>query len=322
MARAVGLLSGGLDSVLAARILMDQGIQLIGICFISPFFGSERAERAAAQLGIPLLVKDITEEMVEIVRRPLHGRGSALNPCIDCHALMIRKAGELMESERMDFVFTGEVLNERPMSQTRESLSLVAKLSSYGDYLLRPLSARLLPETRMESAGLVHRNRLLDLHGRSRRRQLELARSYGLTEFAPPGGGCVLTEKGYAPRLKDLLEQGNFDRRDLRLLRLGRHFRLGSAKLIVGRNREENEEIRKWAREGDILLYARSVPGPLALLYGKVSTEQLVQAAAICASFADLPSEGGLSEIMVQGGEGGRIQPPRLTPEQIQQFRL
>jgi tRNA-specific 2-thiouridylase len=130
MARAVGLLSGGLDSVLAARILMDQGIQLIGICFISPFFGSERAERAAAQLGIPLLVKDITEEMVEIVRRPLHGRGSALNPCIDCHALMIRKAGELMESERMDFVFTGEVLNERPMSQTRESLSLVAKLSS------------------------------------------------------------------------------------------------------------------------------------------------------------------------------------------------
>lgn len=322
MPGAVGLLSGGLDSILAARILMDQGIQLLGISFLSAFFGAERAERAAAELGIRLLVKDITEEMVEIVRRPPHGYGSALNPCIDCHALMIRKAGEVMESEGMDFIFTGEVLDERPMSQTLASLCLVARLSGYGDYLLRPLSARLLPETRVERAGVVDRDRLLDLRGRSRRRQLELARSYGLTEFAPPGGGCVLTEKGYVQRLKDLLERGHFDRRDLRLLRLGRHFRLGSAKLIVGRNRQENQQIREWAREEDILLCAQHLPGPLALLCGEASPEQLIRAAAICASFADPPREEGFIEIMVEGRERGRVRVPRLSREEIQQLRI
>jgi len=322
MSKAIGLISGGLDSILAARILLDQKIELLGLSFETPFFGPAEARQSAGQLGISLVVLDITEEHLKIVMYPPHGYGAAMNPCIDCHALMIRKAGEMMEAEGYDFVFTGEVLNERPMSQNRQSLSLVAKLSGYADLLLRPLSARLLPETRAEREGMVDREGLLDLQGRSRKRQLALAEGYGLTAFGTPAGGCLLTDRGYSMKLRELLGRGDFDLRDLKLLRVGRHFRIGGIKVILGRDREENHQIKGMARKGDILLSAEHVPGPVALVCGGAPEEALLQAAGICAAFADVPATGEIPEIWVEGAHEGRIRPPRLSKDRVQSLRI
>jgi hypothetical protein len=308
--------------MLAARVLMDQGVQLVGLSFETPFFGAERAKRVAAQLGVLLVVRDVTAEHLEIVKKPPHGYGSAMNPCIDCHALMIRKAGEMMEAEGFDFVFTGEVLNERPMSQTRRSLALVARLSGYGDHLLRPLSAKLLPETKMEREGMVDRHRLLDLQGRARRRQLSLAKGYGFTEFATPAGGCLLTDRAYSARLRELLAREGYDQRDLRLLKIGRHFRLGPVKVIIGRNKEENQKLKGWMREGDVLLSAEHFPGPLALVCDGGPREVLLQAAAICAALADPPREKERPEVWVMGAEEGKVRPPCLSREQIREFKI
>ena len=322
MPKAIGLISGGLDSVLAARLLMDQEIGLTGLSFQTPFFGPDQARRATAQLGIPLLVKEIGGEHLEIVRRPPHGYGSAMNPCIDCHALMIRKAGEMMVEEGHDFIFTGEVLNERPMSQNRQSLSLVAKLSGYADFLLRPLSARLLSETRMERKGLVDRERLLDLQGRSRRRQLALAQAYGLTEFSAPAGGCLLTDKGFSKKLKELFARGSFDLRDMELLKVGRHFRIQELKVIVGRNAAENQRLKELAREGDTLLSAEHLPGPIGLVRGETSEDLLLQAAGVCAAFSDSQEEDTAPEIEIWGRHKGRLRPPRLSRQQVDKFRI
>lgn len=324
MPKAIGLISGGLDSVLAARVLMDQGIQLLGLSFETPFFGPDRARRAADQLNIPLEVQEISRAHLEIVIHPPHGYGRAMNPCIDCHALMIRKAGELMQAGGYDFVFTGEVLNERPMSQNRGSLRLVADLSGYPDLLLRPLSARLLPETGMERSRMVDRTKLLDLQGRSRRRQLALAQGYGLTEYAPPAGGCPLTERGFSVKLKELLESENFDLWDVRLLRIGRHFRVQGVKVVVGRNEPENQRIKGMAREGDVLLSAEHLPGPVALVCGEASNEVLYQAAGICMAFSDTGSGADIPEVIGNFGHGKeeRIRPPRLGRHQVMAFKI
>ena len=322
MPKAIGLISGGLDSVLATRLLMDQEIQLTGLSFQTPFFGPDQARRATTQLAIPLVVKEIGEEHLELVRRPPHGYGSAMNPCIDCHALMIRKAGEVMVEEGHDFIFTGEVLNERPMSQNRRSLDLVAKLSGFADFLLRPLSARLLPETKMEKEGLVERRRLLDLQGRSRKRQLALAQAYGLTEFSAPAGGCLLTDQGFSKKLKELFAKGGFDLADINLLKVGRHFRIQDLKVIVGRNASENQRLKELAREEDTLLSAEHLPGPVALARGEASEELLLQAAGVCLAFSDFEEKDGVAEIEMGGQYEGNLRPPRLSRQQVEKFRI
>ena len=322
MSKAIGLMSGGLDSLLAARILWDQGVELLGLSFETPFFGPGTAKRNAVHLGIPLRVLEISEEHLQIVMNPPHGYGSAMNPCIDCHALMIRKAGQIMEEEGHDFIFTGEVLNQRPMSQNRQSLQLVAKLSGYSEFLLRPLSAKLLPETRMEQEGIVDRQRMLDIQGRSRKRQLALARSRGLTEYGAPAGGCLLTERGFSVKLRELFERGNFDLRDVRLLKLGRHFRIGSVKIVVGKNAEENQRIREMAKAEDIILSAEHFPGPVALVCGGAAEEVLMQGAGICAAFSDVRGSEEMPELLLQGKYEARIRPLRLRPAQIREFAI
>ena len=177
--RGLGLISGGLDSMLAARLLMEQGIAVTGIAFVTPFFDSKNAEAAAARVGFPLIVRDITAPHLAMVKNPPSGYGRQMNPCIDCHALMLSVAGEVMDAEGFDFLFTGEVLNERPMSQSLRSLNRVANLSGRPGHVLRPLSALRLKETVVEREGTVDRTRLLDLEGRSRRRQFELAQDVG-----------------------------------------------------------------------------------------------------------------------------------------------
>ena len=205
MTKSLAMISGGLDSILAAKLIKEQGIDVLGICFRSYFFNEQSAIKMAKQIDIPLLVVDFSPEHLELVKNPKHGRGKNMNPCIDCHAMMMNYAGKLLEEHNADFIITGEVLNQRPMSQNRQALNIVKKESGFSNKILRPLCAKNIEPTEMELNGLVDREKLLDISGRSRKTQMELAEKWGITEYPSPAGGCRLTEPGYALRLKDLL---------------------------------------------------------------------------------------------------------------------
>jgi len=279
------LMSGGLDSALAAKVLMEQGVEVVALCFSSPFFGCDDARKVSASLGIELLEIDFTERILEILRSPKHGFGRNLNPCIDCHSAMISEALGIMEENQAGFVATGEVLGERPMSQNRRSLDIVAAASGRPELVLRPLSARLLEPTLPELKGWVDRDKLLGIRGRSRKTQLELAESWRLEWYKSPAGGCLLTDPGYATRLGRLMrEMPGFDREDVRLLGLGRHFWVEDCLVVIGRNRRENGELAAAALPTDILLKERSNPGPLALVRtrprGSAPSSQAMEEAA------------------------------------------
>lgn len=265
--KALVLLSGGLDSMLAAELLRRCGVEVKGVAFTSPFFGSRAAEKAAERLGIELRVEDITEDHLEVVRNPRFGYGKNLNPCIDCHILMVKRALEIMEEEGALFIATGEVLGERPKSQNLRALRLVAEHSGAGELLLRPLSAGLLPPTRPEKEGWVPREKLLDIRGRSRRRQMDLAAEWGIEEYQSPAGGCLLTDPGFSRRLGELMKRvPAFDREDAVLMRLGRHFWLDRVLIVIGRRHEENEALLSLSLPTDLLLRERERPGPLGLI--------------------------------------------------------
>jgi tRNA U34 2-thiouridine synthase MnmA/TrmU len=293
MSKALGLLSGGLDSSLAALCLKRQGVEVTAIAFVTPFFGSGKAQAAARRMEIPLIVKDISEIHLAMVKQPKYGYGKNMNPCIDCHAMMFRLAGEIMANEGFDFLFSGEVLGQRPMSQNANALRSVANYSGHPDRILRPLSARVLPITPMEQAGLVDRERLLDIQGRSRKRQEALAKEWGLLDYPSSGGGCLLTEIHFSDRLRDLIDhQPGCSVTDVELLKVGRQFRLSaSAKLALGRHQQDNEAIRAIANDAHIILRAIGFPGPLGLVPGVPTPGELATAAAIVASYGKGKSE-------------------------------
>ena len=323
--KGVGLLSGGLDSMLAARILLDQGIQVLGVSFVTPFFGDEKARRAAEQMNIPLTVLDITQDHWEMLKSPRYGYGKGMNPCIDCHALMIRKAGEWMEKVRADFLFTGEVLGQRPFSQTKPSLRAVEKESGHLDRILRPLSALLLKETKPEQEGLVDRTRLLDIQGRSRKRQMALAERYGLFDYPAPAGGCLLTDPIFSIRLKELFSHSpDPPLREVELLKAGRHFRLTpEIKAIIGRNKKENEFIEKWADPEDGWARVIGYPGPMALALGRPDKpEDWERFAQLCLTYSDAPGD---QVVPVQLGQGDRrwiIQVLKGTKEDFKEWMI
>jgi tRNA U34 2-thiouridine synthase MnmA/TrmU len=292
--RALGLCSGGLDSILSGLVLRGQGIAVEWVSFETPFFSAQKARKASAMTGIPLRAKDITPSYLEMLNNPNCGYGQQMNPCLDCHALMFRHAGRIMREEGFDFLFSGEVVGQRPMSQTKPSLRYVEKNSGFDGYILRPLSARLLPETIPETEGLVDRERLLDISGRGRKRQIALAEAFGVTGYPAPAGGCLLTDKNYCRRLRDLFDHREpFDKDELHLLRYGRHFRLDpETKLIVGRTQKENEQMLDYhdpAREH--LLKTRDYPGPIGLVYSGAPDKLLTLAAAICAGYSKAPDD-------------------------------
>jgi len=292
--RALGLFSGGLDSMLAAALLKAQGLEVTLITFVTPFYGADRARQSAAHLGLPLMELDLTEKFWPLIYDPPHGFGKGHNPCIDCHLLMVREAGLLLKAEGYHFIFSGEVLGQRPMSQNRGSLNLIANKSGLGDLLLRPLSAKLLKTTRPEQLGWVDREGLLNLSGRGRKRQMALAAIYGITRYPAPAGGCLLTDPGYAARLKELLDhQGSgVTRRDLDLLKWGRHFRLpGGAKAIVGRTQKENEALLALRSPGDAVLKVDNYPGPVVLVPGGAPAGEVAEAAGLAAAYSDAPLE-------------------------------
>jgi tRNA U34 2-thiouridine synthase MnmA/TrmU len=268
-ARALGLCSGGLDSTLAGLVLRDQGIDVEWITFETPFFTAAKARKASEKTGIPLTVKSIYPHYASMLKNPPAGYGKQMNPCMDCHALMFKLAGEMMNEKNFDFLFSGEVLGQRPMSQTRSSLQYVEKHSGFKGYILRPLSAKNLPETIPEKKGLVDRERLLDFAGRGRKPQIALAKKLNLTDYPAPAGGCLLTDVGYSKRLKDLFaHQDECTEEELHLLKYGRHFRLNpDTKLIVGRTQKDNESILKYHNpQTDTVIDVKDHPSPIALV--------------------------------------------------------
>jgi len=325
MVTGIGLISGGLDSILAARVLQDQGIRIIGVSFVTPFFGSERAEQAAEMLQMELRVMDITQMHLKMLQLPKHGYGKALNPCIDCHALMFREAGKLMEAEGADFLFSGEVLGERPMSQNRQSLGVVARESGYEDFIIRPLSALLLPETLPEREGKVDRERLLDISGRSRKPQVELAAHYGITDYPQPAGGCLLTDGGYTRKLKELMVRSpSLSGRDAWLLRVGRHFRLDTGdKVIVGRDKNDNAQILSMKDESDIVLDVKDHPSPIALIpHGTSSEESIAKAASVCVRYSDAPRNEEVAVVYNRGGKTNTVSVKAISDKELDSIRI
>ncbi|MCK4852016.1 MAG: tRNA 4-thiouridine(8) synthase ThiI [Candidatus Omnitrophica bacterium] len=289
--KAIALVSGGLDSLLAARVIADQGIEVRGVCFVMPFASRDisafkgRVREACADAGISVSMVDISEEFLQILERPEHRFGSNLNPCIDCKILMLRRAREIMEKEDAAFIITGEVLGERPMSQRKDALNRIEKKSLLDGYLLRPLSARLLKVTVPEKEGIVDRDALFDIQGRSRERQFKLAEEYGIREFFSPGGGCLLTDPEFSRRLGDLMGEGGLKLDDIKLLKYGRHFRLDDGtKVVVGRNEKDNAGIAALKKDHDVLLRLKEKTGPCILLRGQLSPLNIEKAASLCVS--------------------------------------
>lgn len=292
-ARGIGLLSGGLDSMLSARILMDQGVDIIGITFETPFFGSAKGAWAANSMGIHHIILNITDEHLDMVKNPSHGYGRNMNPCIDCHAMMFRKAGDLLGEMEADFLFSGEVLGQRPMSQNARALATVEKASGYEGLILRPMSARLLPETQVERDGIVDRSRLLDIQGRSRKRQMEIAGALDIREFPTPAGGCLLTDPGFSLRLRDLFDHNpDASPLDVKRLRVGRHFRMPSgSKVIIGRHHADNEELEGLFSPGDYDLRLAEIPGPATLVEGTALSDEVSLAASFIVRYSKAAEE-------------------------------
>ena len=318
--RALGLCSGGLDSILAGLVLQQQGIEVAWVTFETPFFSADKAREASRITGIPLIVERITEVYLPMLRHPAIGYGKNMNPCMDCHTLMFRLAGERMRLEGFDFLFSGEVLGQRPMSQSKTSLRYVEKHSGFEGYILRPLSARRLPVTIPETDGQVDRERLLDLSGRSRKPQIALAKTFGVTEYPAPAGGCLLTDVNYSRRLKDLFDhQAQVREAELELLKYGRHFRFDDhTKIVVGRTMGENQKIVDHHDPAcDMLLKLESYPGPTVLITGPASPAAVEQAAAICAGYSKAPMDQEADILVTTSTQKDVIRVFPLSPDTV-----
>lgn len=289
--RAIALFSGGLDSTLAIRLMQDQGIQVHAVHFTSPFFGVSPntdsgkydARTAAEKLSVPLTIINLGEEYLELLRNPCHGYGKAINPCIDCHIYFLKRAADFMKSTGADFVITGEVLGQRPMSQRKDALRVVERDCGLEGLLLRPLSARFLEPTIPETEGWVDREKLPQIKGRTRKEQIRLAAELGVKEYPSPAGGCLLTEVSYASKVRDIFEHSDqLNPRDFRLLRIGRHFRLDAAtRLIIGRDDKENTLLLDHIKEGETAFRWDEGGSPLGLLLGDAGDTTLQTAGMI-----------------------------------------
>ncbi|MCP4116771.1 MAG: tRNA 4-thiouridine(8) synthase ThiI [Desulfobacteraceae bacterium] len=298
--KALGLTSGGLDSILSALLLREQGIDVTWVSFKTPFFLPDAAIKAAKRNNIPILVEDITDIYMEMLKNPPAGYGKNMNPCMDCHSMMFARAGEIMEKEGFDFLFSGEVAGQRPFSQNKRSMRYVEKRSGFDGSILRPLSAQVLPETEVERRGLVDRERLGAISGRSRKEQIAMAGRFGVTDYPAPAGGCLLTDKAFSQRLRDLLfVQKNYVKKDLYLLRYGRHFRLDpDTKIVVGRSKMDNAGIENLhVPERGVLIRMDDMPGPVVLIPSAPAAEMVKRAGEICAGYSKaLPGQ----EVAVQ----------------------
>jgi len=313
--KAVALLSGGLDSMLAVRVVLDQGIPVTGVRFITHFgcdpvsSGScghdvEPLVKLWGHLGFTVRMSHLGQDYIDMVKNPRFGRGKNMNPCVDCRIMMISWAREVLEREDAGFLITGEVLNQRPMSQTRERFRQIDRQLGLEGLVVRPLSARLLEPTLAEKEGVVDRSRLLDISGRGRTRQYALAAKYGITDIPQPSGGCLLTDPGYSARLRDLwAHDPDAGARDINLLRVGRHFRPTSeCKVIVGRDEAENKVLQGARSAGDTIVYLKDHQGPMTLVRGRYGSDELRLAAGLAIRYGDVPGKAPADVIVDRKG--------------------
>jgi len=322
--KAIAAFSGGLDSLLAAEVTRRAGadVTLLHVrhLFSADETGLERLRAAAERLSFPLRGEDVSEDHLETIRRPKHGYGQGMNPCVDCRIFMLKVAKRVMEEEDAQFVVTGEVLGQRPKSQHYQALMQAAEESGLGDRLVRPLSANLLPDTLPVTEGWIGRESLLSIQGRSRELQMALAKELGIIDYPQPAGGCLLIEKAYATRLRDAFEHHGVDAIDLeafRLLRHGRHFRISEGvKVIVGRNKWENAMLDGFAR-GRIHVEPIGVMGPTTLVEGEPTDEELQLALSIAARYCDAEGASAVSFNVRVEESSRRIEAPPLDPDDL-----
>jgi len=339
--RAIGLVSGGLDSAVAVGLMRSQGVDIYAVNFLNGFSADymraevkgkpiseliEKRERYLAEyFGVSVRVVDVAEEFLKVLLNPEHGYGANVNPCIDCRIFLLRRAREMMEEVGASFVFTGEVLGQRPMSQHRKALDIVEAGSGLQGILLRPLSARLLPPTKMEKGGVIDREKLCDIQGRSRRRQMELITTLGFEGFVQPAGGCILTDENYARKFMEFLSHEGkecFNRAHAVLLTLGRHFRItDGAKIVVGRNKLENDYIeREWAEHK--LITTLDVPGPTTLLLGECDDRAVRMAAAVTARYSDGKYEKSVKVLVKDSGRESSFEVEPASDALIDELRI
>jgi tRNA U34 2-thiouridine synthase MnmA/TrmU len=297
--KVVALLSGGLDSQLAIKMMQEQGFDVSAVAIKTPFCdfdcgrgcGFEIRERAD-DLDVNLKTVYLGDEYIEMLKHPKHGIGAGFNPCIDCRSMMFDAAKKHMEEIGAEFIISGEVLGQRPMSQHAPALRTIENESDLVGKIVRPLSAALLPETDPEKDGLIKRENLGMIRGRTRRGQLDMAKKYGIENPPNAGGGCLLTEPHFGIKAKDLFSHTkNPTINDIDLLKIGRHFRLDEeTKFIVGRNKDENEMIKAIALPGDILLEAKDFVGPVSILRGSNAKQHLKFASSITLRYSDAPN--------------------------------
>ncbi len=295
--RTLALISGGLDSLLAAKIIQDQGVEVIGLHFKIPFC-KLNIRKKFPDIGIKIIEADLGNEFLNLIRKPRYGFGTNMNPCIDCKILMFSKAKELMPGLGARFIVSGEVLGQRPMSQNKQALKLIKERSGLDDLLLRPLSALFFTPSLAEKEGWVKRDQLLNFNGRSRNAQVQLARDLGILKYSTPSGGCLLTDPNFSKRLKELLAHNELSLDNLELLKIGRHFRIGErTRLVVGRNENENSPISRLAKPPDYLLSPqKDLAGPTCLIRGQVSAELIFLSSQILIAYTDV---AGLKEAKV-----------------------
>lgn len=327
--KALALLSGGLDSILATKLVLDQGIEVVAVYFVLPVVAEKEdyAAKTAKRFGIPLIRVEVCDEYLEVIRSPKYGYGSGMNPCIDCRIYMLREAKKLAQEIEAQFIVTGDVLGERPMSQYRKALILEEKEAELEDMILRPLSAKVLPETIPEREGWVDRSKLLGIRGRSRKPQIALAEKFGLQdEYPSPSGGCLLTNKEFASKVRDLFaHKEKATTQDVLLLRIGRHFRFKEYKIVVGRNEAENKLLLNLKNPDD---YAFEVPGcgsPITILECSEtkSKEAIELAAKLTARYSDAGADK--REVLVEywngAGKKSMIVSPLDEPE-VEHLRI
>ena len=307
--KAVALLSGGLDSHLAVRIMLEQGVDIEAVAIKTPFCDfdcgkgcGQRVREVADELGIKLKTVYFGEEYLRMLKNPKYGYGSGMNPCIDCRGMMYNAAKEHMKKTNADFVITGEVLFQRPMSQNNRALHIIEKETDMECKVLRPLSAKHLPPTDVEKMGLINRENMGDIKGRSRKEQLMLAKHFGISEPPNAAGGCLLTDPSFSKRVKDILDHCDDipTLNDIELLKVGRHLRIThDAKFVVGRNKDENEVIKALLADGDVIMEVKDYVGPTCILRSKNYDDSLIiKCAEIAARYSDAPRDD-LSKVSI-----------------------
>lgn len=287
MHKALALYSGGLDSLLSVLIVKKQKVDVIALKFLNGFVSPLKEDdlNYAKKFSFEIKEIDIREKFIEILKKPEHGYGKNLNPCIDCKILMLKQAKDLMSEYNASFIVTGEVISQRPMSQKRQLLTMIEKEASLKGMILRPLSAKLLPPTKFEIEGIINRDLLYDISGRTRKPQIVLAKNYGIEKIPQPAGGCLLTEPSFCKKVKDLMVHDELTLANIELLKVGRHFRISEkCKAIVGRDEKENKLIL--SKYKGLFLYPSDLKGPVVLLSGDYSEKEIDITASICVYYS------------------------------------